>query len=89
MNLPLNKLNSLVQGIYDGDGNKREDEIVQTSKILALQLVEILNKLDKQPFLSLCDNSHVLTINGNRRRVAYRVTWQSKVFEKNKGKIYC
>ena len=41
MRLPNNKIWAIVQGIYDGDGTKSTTEIGQTSKILALQLVEL------------------------------------------------
>jgi hypothetical protein len=49
MRLPPHKAWALIQGIWDGDGNKNANEIGQTSELLALQLIELLHRLGKQP----------------------------------------
>jgi intein/homing endonuclease len=79
MNLPYNKLTSLIQGIYDGDGSKKYLEIGQTSKILALQIVEILHKLGKQPLLRF-QQSKSLTPKGNKKKLCYIVSWEKQEF---------
>lgn len=78
MSLPNNKLFSLLLGIYDGDGNKKEHEITQTSEVLALQLTEILHRCGKQPMISR-QISKALTPKGNKRKIAYRVNWEEDV----------
>jgi intein/homing endonuclease len=76
MSLPNNKLKNILLGIYDGDGSKRDHEISQTSEILALQLVEILHRLGYQP-LTRHQQSKSLTPKGNKRRLAYVVSWEN------------
>lgn len=49
LRLPANKLTHLVQGVFDGDGRKKIGNIEQTSKTLALQLVEAGVRLGFQP----------------------------------------
>jgi hypothetical protein len=85
MNLPPHKLISLIQGIYDGDGNKNCNEIGQTSKMLALQIVEILHKLGKQPHLRH-QQSNFLTKNGNKRKLCYVVNWEEETLVRNNRK---
>lgn len=82
MNLPHHKLISLIQGIWDGNGNKNCNEIRQTSKILALQIIEILHKLGKQPHL-IRRQSSFLTKNGN---FCYIVTWKGEILVHNNRK---
>ncbi len=48
LRLPAEKLIHLAQGIMDGDGRKRDGSIMQTSEILALQLVEVSRRLGFQ-----------------------------------------
>ena len=45
MNLPIAKLQYLYQGILDGDGCDRGNDLKQTSKILALQVNEIARRM--------------------------------------------
>lgn len=77
MSLPDSKLLSIIQGIWDGDGTKRENEIIQTSEILCLQIAELLHRLNKQPLITRVKNG-ALTKNGNKRKQAYRVNWEEK-----------
>lgn len=80
MNLPEQKIVALIQGIYDGDGNKKMNEIGQTSKTLALQLIELLHKLGKQPILRF-QKSNVLTPCGNERKLCYIVSWEEETLK--------
>ena len=75
MKLPSNKAWAIIRGIHDGDGSKRENEITQTSEILALQLSELLHRVGEQPLVSQYIN-HNLTENGNKRKKAYRINWK-------------
>ena len=75
MNLPHNKTAAIIQGIWDGDGSKRENEVVQTSEILCLQMAEILHRIGKQPLISFYNSKH-LTENGNKRKKCYRINWE-------------
>jgi len=74
MKLPPNKLRAILNGVYDGDGSKREHEIGQTSEILALQLVEILHRLGEQPLMRT-SQAKQLTPKGNKRKLCYVVGW--------------
>jgi len=49
LRLPAEKLYHLVRGIMDGDGRKKTGDILQTSEMLALQLVEAGIRLGFQP----------------------------------------
>lgn len=49
MRLPENKTRALLDGIWCGDGFTGENAIGQTSEVLALQLTELLHRLDEQP----------------------------------------
>ena len=75
MSLPNNKLSAIILGIWDGDGIKRENEIIQTSEILCLQMAEILHRLGELPLITKI-NQTTLTINGNKRKQAYRINWK-------------
>lgn len=75
MNLPNNKSMAIINGIYDGDGSKREKEIVQTSEILALQMVDLLHRCGKNPLVRQ-QISKKLTPKGNKRKIAYCVNWE-------------
>ena len=79
MALPPEKTRALVQGIYDGDGSKRENEITQTSEILALQIAELLHRIGEQPLIRQF-NQRALTPKGNHRKVAYAVNWAELTF---------
>jgi hypothetical protein len=90
MYLPNNKIKSLIDGINDGDGSKTgcEYEITQTSEILSLQLIELLNRLNEQPILR-SHQSQILTPNGNVRKRAYSVNWTknlNKIDKNRKGR---
>jgi intein/homing endonuclease len=74
MNLPKEKTWALINGVYDGDGFEREHEIMQTSRELALQLVELLHRVGEQPLLRSVKNKR-LTPKGNQRKIAYAVNW--------------
>ena len=74
MFLPPEKTRALIQGIYDGDGSKRENEITQTSEVLALQIAESLHRVGEQPLIRQF-HQRALTPKGNRRKVAYTVSW--------------
>jgi len=74
MRLPPQRLMALVQGVYDGDGRKRNNEITQTSEGLALQLSEILHRNGEQPLIRR-QRSNFLTPNGNARKLAFCVSW--------------
>ena len=75
MKLPHKKTWSLIRGIYDGDGTKRENSITQTSEILALQLVELLHRVGEQPLVYRPSSSNILTKLGNKRKPCYCVSW--------------
>jgi len=85
MYLPKDKIWSLVKGIHDGDGSKRDNEITQTSEILALQLVDILHRVGEQPLVRR-QISNVLTPKGNRRRPAYCVGWAEDTLNRDSRK---
>jgi len=85
MTLPNNKLKALLQGIYDGDGNKAQLEIGQTSKILAFQIIDILHRLGKQPLMNI-RQSEIRTPKGNKRKPCYIVSWESDDFRHNNRK---
>jgi len=74
MTLPNNKSWAIINGIYDGDGTKREHGIGQTSEILALQLVELLHRVGERPLL-IGSDSPKLTEKGNKRKRCYYVNW--------------
>ena len=74
MRLPEEKTWALIRGVHDGDGSKRDNEIIQTSELLALQLSELLHRVGEQP-LSRIHQSRILTPNGNKRKPAYCVSW--------------
>ena len=74
MFLPPEKVRALIRGIYDGDGSKRENEITQTSEVLALQIAELLHRVGEQPLIRQF-HQRALTPKGNRRKVAYAVSW--------------
>jgi hypothetical protein len=74
MSLPNNKLSAIILGIWDGDGTKRENEIIQTSEILCLQIAEILHRLGELPLITKINQT--VTINGNKRKQAYRINWK-------------
>jgi intein/homing endonuclease len=77
INLPDKKIEALIQGIYDGDGNKKVNEIWQSSKILALQIIELLHRLGKQPLLRF-QQSNFLTQCSNKRKLCYIVSWEEE-----------
>lgn len=85
MYLPDSKVWSLIKGIHDGDGSKRNKEITQTSEILALQLVELLHRVGEQPLVRR-QNSKKLTPKGNKRRMAYCVSWAEDTHQNNNRK---
>ena len=74
MALSQAKLWALLKGLHDGDGSKRDREITQTSEILALQMAEMLHRCGEQPLIRR-QRSNILTPNGNKRRLAYCVSW--------------
>lgn len=74
--LPADKLWALVKGIHDGDGTKGLNEIGQTSKVLALQLAEILHRLGKQPLIRR-QRSNVPAPSGRARKMCYVVSWEN------------
>lgn len=79
MYLPDEKSQFLLQGIFDGDGCKGREELIQTSEILALQVTEILHRLGKQPIIRRIQNN-VLTPRGNKRKIAYSVSRERHTF---------
>lgn len=82
MNLPNNKLWALINGVYAGD-NGEVNDIAQTSEYLALQLVELLHRVGESPLIYR-QISKTLTPKGNKRRVAYHVTWSLPTSHKNR-----
>ena len=74
MTLHESKTRALIQGIYDGDGCRRDQEIIQTSEILALQISELLHRVGEQPLVRQF-RQRALTPNGNQRKLAYAVSW--------------
>jgi intein/homing endonuclease len=85
MYLPKEKAKALIQGIYDGDGSKSDHEITQTSEILALQLSELLHRIGEQSIIRQ-QVSKKLTPKGNKRRVAYCVSWAEDTLIHNNRK---
>lgn len=82
MKLPKNKTWAIIQGIYDGDGNKHANEISQTSEILALQLSELLHRVGESPLIHIQQSSK-LTQKGNIRKTAYNISWAEKTSIRN------
>lgn len=76
MKLPDDKLKALIQGIFDGDGCRRDREIALTSEILVLQCAEILHRLGEKPLVRHYQNN-ILTEKGNKRKKCYYVNWQN------------
>ena len=74
MRLPPAKLWALLRGLHDGDGSKRDREITQTSEVLALQIVEMLHRCGEHPLVRR-QRSNTLTPKGNKRRLAFCVSW--------------
>lgn len=74
MRLPRAKAWALLSGIYAGD-NGGENTVTQTSKVLALQIGEILHRLGYQPLLRSVQ-AKALTPNVNSRLPAYVVSWE-------------
>ena len=85
MYLPGNKIQALIQGIYDGDGSKRGHEIGQTSEYLAMQLVELLHRINEQPLIRQ-QKAKSLTPKGNKRKIAYCVNWAEHGFDHSSRK---
>lgn len=89
--LPINKIKAIIDGIFCGDGCKRDNCIIQTSKTLAMQLVELLHKIGKMPMASIRD-CKILTENGNKRKIAYNISYEKdnytrdNRFSRDKGK---
>lgn len=79
MSLPKNKIWALISGIYDGDGSKTAHQIGQTSKILALQIAELLHKIGEQPIIRI-QKCNTLTPKGNKRKTCYVVSWEEDTF---------
>lgn len=77
MNLPNNKVEAIIQGIWDGDGLKKHNIVMQTSEKLCLQMAELLHRLGKQPLITRINNNR-LTENGNKRKQAYTINWEEK-----------
>lgn len=75
MFLPKNKLSAIIDGIYCGDGGSDSNYVIQTSKLLAIQMVEILNKLGLMPIVTKRNLCKQLTPKGNQRRQTYNVSW--------------
>ena len=73
--LPKNKIKALIQGIFDGDGGKRDNDITQTSEILAMQIIDLLHKCDEMPTVRQVQHSK-LTPKGNKRKLAYCISLQ-------------
>lgn len=82
MNLPNNKTMSLVNGVFDGDGSKSEQELAQTSKILSLQITELLHRNNKKP-LARNYQSNILTPSGNKRKKVYLVNYEKESNPRN------
>ena len=53
LNLPLDRLEHVWEGVLDGDGTNGYDQCHQTSEVLALQLVEIALRRGGVPTVSL------------------------------------
>lgn len=85
MRLPNHKLWALLRGVYDGDGDKSCHEITQTSELLALQMTEILHRSGYQPLLRHYQATQ-LTPKGNKRRLAYCVSWEEDTNVKSNRK---
>ncbi|MCZ2224561.1 MAG: hypothetical protein LC122_13130 [Chitinophagales bacterium] len=89
--LPKNKIRAIIDGIFCGDGCKRDNIIAQTSKYLAIQLVELLHKIGKMPMVSI-ENKNKLTKSGNKLNTVYHVSYEPDTYlrdnrvSKNKGK---
>ena len=64
---------------------KRDKEIVQTSKILALQITEILHKCNYLPLSRYYENK-ILTPNNNKRKTVYAVNWEKPTSNKKNRK---
>lgn len=87
MKLPPKKQIHIIHGIWDGDGSKtiEEFEITQTSKILTLQIAEILHRNNKQPLIRSFE-SNFLTPKGNKRKRVFTISWEKDNFHHNNRK---
>lgn len=85
MNLPDEKALSLIRGIFDGGAVKRDNELIQTSEILALQVSEVLQRNGKQPLIRKIVNNN-RTPNGNKRKIAYGVSFEKESLNRNNRK---
>jgi len=74
MHLPPEKAWALLRGVWDGDGSKTDNEITQTSEVLALQIAELLHRVGEQPLIRR-QQAESLTPKGNKRRLAFCVSW--------------
>ncbi len=82
MNLPENKSFALIRGIFDGDASKRDQELIQTSEILTLQISEILQRFGKKPIIRKIINK-TKTVNGNDRKTAYGISYEKSSLNRN------
>ena len=85
MTLPLEKVNIVLQGIFDGDGTRSRDLIGQTSPVLALQITEVALRNGGAPTISTQypeGKKAVYTVNGttvatlSRTHETKRGTWK-------------
>jgi hypothetical protein len=83
MHVSHSKTWALISGVYDGDGSRRENEISQTSEVLALQLVELLHRVGEQPLLRRLIPK-AKTPKGNDRKIVYSVNWAEPGFPKDR-----
>lgn len=76
MRLPVKKAMHVVRGVFDGDGSQdgSAEILGQTSKILALQVVEILARSGIMATTSL-EASPLPAPSGNPRKPVYSVRW--------------
>lgn len=86
LNLPVDRLSHVVQGVFDGDGTKARGQLGQTSEILALQVTEFAARIGLDPTIAsrqpenkkrIYTVDEVISANSRERNSNKKGTWVS------------